>query len=375
VGHGVDRNETADGSGAAVTPVQVNVVTAKGDLIAGTANAAVDNLAVGTNEHRLVAASAEATGLKYVADTTNYAVAAKGDLLAGTAADTVAALTVGANNKVLTAASGEATGLKWAEIPLPRMWISGLVQSQATDTDHDTAISAGSARDSTDAANLVLSSSITKRIDAAWAVGTDQGGLDGSESVAGTPDASTWYYIWLILRSDTGVVDVLYSESATAPTMPANYDYKRLIGAVLTDSSANITAHDSYEISGGGLEVRWQTPPRDVNLAATLTTAARTDTLSVPTSFSVFANLNISFNDAAAPNECYVSCPDQADQAPAAADTPGMTVRCSVAGQTASANHRLRTSATGTIRSRSSVATADNFAVITYGFEWARRNS
>lgn len=93
--------------------ISPTIVDAKGDLIAATAADSVSRLAVGANETRLVADSAAATGLKYVADTTNYAIAAKGDLLAGTAADTVAALTVGANNLFLGAASGESTGLKW----------------------------------------------------------------------------------------------------------------------------------------------------------------------------------------------------------------------------------------------------------------------
>lgn len=96
------------------TGIQPTIVDAKGDIIAATAADSVTRLAAGANETRLVAASAEVTGLKYVADTTNYAVAAKGDLLAGTAADTVAALTVGANDTVLTADSSTATGLKWA---------------------------------------------------------------------------------------------------------------------------------------------------------------------------------------------------------------------------------------------------------------------
>jgi hypothetical protein len=94
--------------------IQETIVDAKGDLVAATAADAPARLAVGTTEHRLVAASGEATGLKYVADTTNYAVAAKGDLLVGTAADTLAALTVGANGTTLVADSSEATGLKWA---------------------------------------------------------------------------------------------------------------------------------------------------------------------------------------------------------------------------------------------------------------------
>lgn len=91
-----------------------SLVDAKGDLIAASADNTPARLAVGTNEHRLVANSSTATGLAYVADTTNFAVAAKGDLLAGTAADTLAALPVGTNGHVLTADSSAATGLAWA---------------------------------------------------------------------------------------------------------------------------------------------------------------------------------------------------------------------------------------------------------------------
>jgi hypothetical protein len=94
--------------------IQPTIFDAKADLLTATANDTPARLAVGANETRLVADSAVSTGLKYVADTTNYAIAAKGDLLAGTAADTVAALTVGANDTVLTADSSTATGLKWA---------------------------------------------------------------------------------------------------------------------------------------------------------------------------------------------------------------------------------------------------------------------
>jgi hypothetical protein len=94
--------------------IQNAIVDAKGDLITATAADTPARLAVGANERRLVADSGETTGLKWVADTTNYAIAAKGDLLAGSAADTVAALTVGTDGHVLTADSSTATGLKWA---------------------------------------------------------------------------------------------------------------------------------------------------------------------------------------------------------------------------------------------------------------------
>jgi hypothetical protein len=119
-----DTTAQAHDSGAAIYPVftatdanQANLVastqTTKGDLLVHTGSAHA-RLAAGTNEHRLVADSAQTNGLKYVADTTNYAIAAKGDLLVGTAADTLTAVSVGTNGFVLTADSAEASGVKWA---------------------------------------------------------------------------------------------------------------------------------------------------------------------------------------------------------------------------------------------------------------------
>jgi len=95
------------------TGIPESIVDAKGDIVAASAADVPARLAAGTNEHRLVADSGETVGLKYVADTTNYAVAAKGDLLVGTAADTLAALTVGTDGHTLVADSVETTGLKW----------------------------------------------------------------------------------------------------------------------------------------------------------------------------------------------------------------------------------------------------------------------
>jgi hypothetical protein len=116
-----DTNALEKYTGAAYVNITADsipnsLVDAKGDLIAASADNTPARLAVGTNEHRLVANSSTSTGLAYVADTTNFAVAAKGDLLAGTAADTLAALTVGTNGHVLTADSVEATGMKWAAV-------------------------------------------------------------------------------------------------------------------------------------------------------------------------------------------------------------------------------------------------------------------
>jgi hypothetical protein len=123
-------------------------------------------------------------------------------------------------------------------------FIGGLnITNNGSDGDHDIDIAVGSARDYTDAVTMTQGTAgLTKRIDATWAVGDGNGGLDSTDTVGN----NTGYGVYLIRRSDSGVVDVLISSDMTAAgsalTMPTNYDQKRLIGWVLTDGSANIYA-------------------------------------------------------------------------------------------------------------------------------------
>jgi hypothetical protein len=159
---------------------------------------------------------------------------------------------------------------------LPRNYIGGLITSNDVgDTDHDVNITAGEARDPTDVESLRLATEITKQIDAAWAVGDDAGGMD-----TGAVAADTLYAVWLIKRSDTGVVDALFSLSFTAPTMPTDYDYKRLIGAVMTDGAANIIAFtqsgDYFRYTGDVLQ--------DINDSTITSLTYEAGTLSVPPS-------------------------------------------------------------------------------------------
>lgn len=116
---------------------------------------------------------------------------------------------------------------------MPRSYLSGLTLSNnGSDATNDIDIAAGACRDDTNTVDMVLASAVTKQLDAAWAVGTNAGGLDTGSI------ANDVYHVWLIKRSDTGVVDVLFSASATSPTMPTNYDYKRRIGAIIRASAA-----------------------------------------------------------------------------------------------------------------------------------------
>lgn len=104
--------------------VKLSTVAAKGDLYAGTANDTVGILTAGANERRLVTDSTQTTGLKYVADTTNYAINAKGDLLAGTAADTLQAVTVGTDGATLVADSTATPGVSWTGAQIAKNYIT-----------------------------------------------------------------------------------------------------------------------------------------------------------------------------------------------------------------------------------------------------------
>lgn len=153
--------------------------------------------------------------------------------------------------------------------------IHGLTLSNSsTDAANDIDIAAGEAA-STEAnpVLMVLPSGISKRLDAAWAVGTNQGGLD-TGSVT-----STTYHVWLIQRSDTGVVDVLFSASATSPTMPTNYDRKRRIGSILRKIGAIV----QFRQVGDDFLLETASLDRDSTSAA----ATGLLTVSVPTSLVV----------------------------------------------------------------------------------------
>lgn len=107
------------------------------------------------------------------------------------------------------------------------------LSNNVADATNDIDIAVGqAASDSTIPELMTLGTAITKRLDANWAVGNNQGGLDTGSI------ADTTYHVWLIQRSDTGVVDALFSASATSPTMPTNYDRKRRIGSFVRASAA-----------------------------------------------------------------------------------------------------------------------------------------
>lgn len=177
-------------------------------------------------------------------------------------------------------------------------FIFGLTLSNnGSDATNDIDISAGScASNDASPTNLTLATALTKRLDAAWAVGTNQGGLDTGSI------ANTTYHVWLIRRSDTGVVDALFSTSATSPTMPASYTQKRRIGSIIRASGAILL------FTQAGDDFSLVVPPTDLNGSQGTTSTLRA--LTVPAGVRVFARVAQGIVSTALSKLLLVSDPD-----------------------------------------------------------------
>lgn len=228
------------------------------------------------------------------------------------------------------------------------------VNNNVTDANNDIDFGVGLAIDSTNARLIKRATAITKRLDASWAVGTNQGGLD-----TGAKASSTGYYLWDIMRSDTGIVDALFSLSGTAPTMPANYDYKALNGWVLTDGSGNIRA-----FTRRGSKTLWTTQIQD-QVAASIGTSESLFALSVPGALRVVPLWRAEGVNAGSVWRLLITGPDEADVAP----TTGRSSAIAGAGTSAALNWTPCTCDTsGRLRARATVA-ATQLDLWTYGWE------
>jgi hypothetical protein len=119
---------------------------------------------------------------------------------------------------------------------LPPNHLSGLaIGNNTADTANDIDIYPGCCRDDTDAADIVIpipsggdtqTVALTKRLDAAWAAGNNQGGRD----TGAIADQS--YHVFVIRNPTTKVVDALFSHSLFTPTLPSGFTQFRRIGSI-----------------------------------------------------------------------------------------------------------------------------------------------
>ena len=147
-------------------------------------------------------------------------------------------------------------------------YLSGLTMSTAGSSG-TMSIAAGVANDSTN--TTLMSLAAISKTTASWAVGTGNGGID-----TGSIANSTWYHFYLIERTDTGVTDIIFSLSASAPAYPTGYTLSRRIGSGKTDGSAHWTSFTQTVD-----QFTWAAPVTDASGIATTTSRVST-ALTVP---------------------------------------------------------------------------------------------
>jgi hypothetical protein len=109
------------------------------------------------------------------------------------------------------------------------------IANNASDANNDIDSSAGVFQFS-DGSGQAIATALTKRLDANWAAGTNQGGLD-----TGTKAVSTWYHCYAIYNPTTLVSDFLFSTGATTPTaLPSGFTKYKWVGAIFNNSANNI---------------------------------------------------------------------------------------------------------------------------------------
>lgn len=250
----------------------------------------------------------------------------------------------------------------------PAGYIQGLIQSVPTAST--VSVSTGVTVNSSGTHNLILNAPITKVINSSWSVSSNGGGLLD----VGAISTNIWYYGHAFKSTTSGWVDVGFSSSDTAPTLPTGYTVKsnRPVAAVYEVANTTV-AHTAYETEGGGIELLWTVPTLDVNLSGTLTTSRRTDAVKVPQNFSVQAHLNVVTHDAGAAHYDWIYCPDETDAAPSGTAAPLANMLSETPNIRDERQLTIRTSSAGLIAARSTLATVDLYAVATIGFTWARR--
>lgn len=224
------------------------------------------------------------------------------------------------------------------------------LSNNVTDATNDIDIAAGSAVDSTGTVSMLLASSLTKRLDAAWAAGTNQGGLD----VGSVTDEN--YSVFVIRRPDTGVVDALFSLSVNSPTLPANYTQFRRVGTIFRGFGV------IRPFSQVGDVFLLKTPVLDVN-AVNPGTSAVLRTLSVPAGIVTTALLNVGIENTAASDyfSVLLSSTDTDDVSVSIAgySTLGASANVSGGARFLSSQAEVRTNTSRQIRSRAMYSDAN----------------
>lgn len=247
---------------------------------------------------------------------------------------------------------------------VPKGYIWDLTMSNAADTVNDITISAGEAADESGETVMVLPTAITKRLDAAWAVGSGNGGLN-----TGSVAADTWYEVHLIKRQDSGVVDAMFTTTANRATLPSGYTHQRRIGWIRRNGSTIL------QFTQVGDYVTLATPINDVS--ATFTTTETAVTLTAPPNsmarFRASATGNTSVNSGVV-----LILQEIVEGTVTPSDTTGLASLAAndLANHADAGHYELRVSATSQIEHDAEAATGSpTFDISTFGWIDRRRRN
>lgn len=167
---------------------------------------------------------------------------------------------------------------------MPPGFKTGLKMSNAAAGSALLSVSPGRAKSADGLYDLVVPAALTGGIPAAggWvAGGVNQGKLD-----TGVRANNAWYHVFLIRKVLDGSVDLLFSLSPTAPTMPGGYVGFRRIGSVKTGADGAFVPF--YQVQN---RFYWSVPIADVSVTLA-GSATASYVVSAPTGVQAIAMLN-----------------------------------------------------------------------------------
>lgn len=262
-----------------------------------------------------------------------------------------------ANHKHYNAATG---GL----LPIPGMRSGLNISNSAGDTVNDIRVEAGSITDSTGSYHLRLSGALIGQLDGNFVAGSGQGKLD-----TGARAEATSYFIYVIGNTAGTLNDILFSASATNPTLPAGYTLKAYSG------------RSFYTLAGGAgivplLEVNGKIflkSPVESRTDTILPTAAESTTLGVPLGLAVNAIFTVSCTEittATVKHYGILSNTDLGDIAPTASVYDFLFTTNNASGCGAYSSFTRPTNTSGAITTRFDVTGSDSaYSLTTRGWE------
>lgn len=271
----------------------------------------------------------------------------------------------GISGQVLTS-NGAGADASWQNVPaqlvLPRGYIDGFILSNdSTDPTNDILVSAGQARDATNAQNIENTVSVLKQLDVVFAEysnpATASGGRDSADNLTG----AKWFNVFIIWGAGKNA-QPFFSTSST-PTLPSGFTHRRRVGSINWTGSAIRTFTQLND------EFLWNVPIWDANSVG-VAVAGQLLTLTVPTGVKVRALVSAGVVEAS--RGFALDSTDVPATAVSAAGTPktaGQTISISneATGTIAISPHwPLRTDTNGQVRARTSNAT--NMLVLTRGY-------